>query len=476
MDVTKLFERGSQAFERGNWELAMMVWQQLLAMQPDHVNARKMLREAENRKWVQEGGAGVAKALALAKGLPSIAAFGVHMVSKNYDRAMIDCEKVLARDPYCVPMVWGLAMAALKGGHADVAIVTFEYIHERKPGNTKALRHLGYLYEEKGEIARAIDAWTTLRRVLPNDREGQTKLRDLAAVKTMVDGKYETATQKGATYRDSLRSTEESEDREQEHRAIRTDDDLQRAIDRVSKDVEQNPNQKRYVIQLGDLYRRAGELEKARELYQRAQQLDGMDLSIPERLGELSIDQYEAQEKALADRLRAAPDDEILKAQLDALRKERFEYSLNEYRRQVQVRPTDSVLRAKLGDLYFQAKMFDEAAPEYQKASADPRARRRCRKMLGICLYNTGKHQLAASQFEQAMEGGLATSPEIRDIMYYLAVTLEKLGNFDRAEEVLRQIFDADMAYKDVQKRLDRVMQAKQQAAKTQPTPTGEAS
>ena len=474
MDVSKLFDRGSQAFERGNWELAIMVWQQLLSLQPDHTDARKMLREAENRKWTQDGSGGVAKAMAFVKGIGGIAAYAVHSLTKNYDRAMMDCERVLALDPNCSMMLWALAKAAMKGDHLNVAIMTTEYIRDRDPKNKKALRQVALLYEEADEIARSIDAWQKLKALLPNDREAQTKLRNLAAMKTMVDGKYETATQEGGSYRDSLKSKEESEDLEQKQRIIRTDDDLEREIERVRKDMEAEPDNKRHVLQLGDLYRRGKKFEEARKFYDRAREIDQMDLTILERLGELRIDEYDEQEKALAEKLKAAPDNAELKTELSALQKEKFGFRRKEYIRQVQARPTDAGLRSKLGDLYFGARMFDEAAVEYQKAATDPRMKRRCLKLLGMCLYNTGKFQLAASQFEQAVAGATANSREVRDIMYYQAVTYEELKNLDAAAEVLRQIFNVDMSYKDVQERLERIMQAKEQQEAPEEPPENE--
>ena len=463
MDVSKLFDRGSQAFERGNWELAIMVWQQLLSLQPDHTDARKMLREAENRKWTQDGSGGMTKVMAFVKGIGGIAAYAVHSLTKNYDRAMMDCERVLALDPNCTMMLWALANAASKGDHLTVAIMATEYIRDRDPKNKKALRQVALLYEDADEIARSIDAWQKLKALLPDDRQTQTKLRNLAALKTMTDGKYETATQEGSTYRDSLKSKEESEDLEQKQRIIRTDDDLDREIERVQKDVKAEPDNKRHVLQLGDLYRRGKNFEEARKLYNRAREIDQMDATILERLGELRIDEYNEQETALAGKLKAAPDEAALKTKLSAVQKEKFEFRREEYTRQVQARPTDAGLRSKLGDLYFGAKMFDEAAVEYQKAATDPRMKRRCLKLLGICLYNTGKFQLAASQFEQAVAGATANSREVRDIMYYQALTYENLKNLDAAAEVLRQIFNVDMSYKDVQERLERIMRAQEE-------------
>ncbi len=467
MDLNKVFERGSQAFERGNWELAIMMWQQVLAADPNHADARKMIREAENRKWVQRKPGARAKPLALAAGLGPMVSYVRHMLRKRYDRALADCERALAHDPNNVIVLWALVRAALQGGYPKAAMVTLEYLRDRNPKNARALRRLGLLYEEEDNISQAIETWEKLRSVLPDDREAATKLRDLAAVQTMVDGRYETATQKDATFQVSLKSKEDSQELEDEHRAIRTAEDLGKAIERVTKDVEENPEQKRYVIQLGNLYRKAGQFEKARGLYERALKLDSMDFSIPELLGELRIDEYAAQEKALAEKLKAAPDGEApggeaLKSQLAAVRKEKFQFSMEEYKRQVQVRPTDSGLHVKLADLYFGARMFDEAGMEYQKASTESRLHRYCRMRMGICLYNTGKHQLAVGQFEQAIKGGTAANRDVKDIMYYLAVALEKLGDLERAEEFFHKIFDVDMSYKDVQVRLDKVMRARQ--------------
>jgi tetratricopeptide (TPR) repeat protein len=474
MDMTKLFDSGSKAFERGNWDLAIVLWQQLLAMQPDHVNARQLLREAENRKWLHSGGGNGAKAMALVRGLPSMIGFAIHMLGKHYDRAMIDCEKILAYDPNCTPMLWGLSSAAVKGEHAGVAIQTLEYMREAKPNVPRIHRKLGQLYKEKGDIGAAIESWQSVRKTAPNDRQAQVMLRDLAAEKTMVDGRYNKATDKDSSYRDSLKSKDDSEDMEQEHKIIRTDEDMTAAIKRVTRDVEESPDNKRYIVQLGDLYRRSRDFVKARELYDRARKIDEMDFTILERLGELRIDEYSQQEAELAKTLEASPDDATIKALLESATKEKFEFSLEEYGRQIKARPTDAPLRAKLGDLLFQAKRFEEAAPEYQKAASDPRIRRACRKRLGVCLYNSQKFQLAASQFEQAAEGGTAASREVREIMYYLAITYEQLGQLDEAELVLRKIFDADMSYKDVQERLDRVMQKKSGASDASKSSTGE--
>lgn len=461
MDVSKLFDRGSEAFERGNWELAIMVWQQLLQLQPDHTDARKLLREAENRKWTQDGSGAGTKVAAVVKGMGSILAYGLHALGKKYDRAMIDCEKFLASDPNSMFMLWALSRAAANGGHVKTAILTLEYIISRDPKSKAALRQVAHLYEEEDEIARAIDAWQKLKVFVPNDREAQTKLRDLAAMKTMVDGRYETATNEKSDFRDSMRNKNQAKDLEQQSHIIRTDSDLDSEIERVKRDIEAEPGNKRHVLQLGDLYRRGKNFAEARNQYGIAREIDEMDATIPERLGDMRVEEYAEEEAALAKEIEAAPDDAALKAKLEALRTEIFEFRREEYARQVQARPTDAGLRSKLGDLLYGQKMFGEAAVEYQKAASDPRMKRRCLKLLGVCLFNTGKFQLAASQFEQAASGGTAQGREVREIMYYQALAHEKLGNIDRTCEVLREILNVDIGYKDVQDRLERLMQAK---------------
>ncbi len=461
MDVSKLFDRGSEAFERGNLELAIMVWQQLLQLQPDHTDARKMLREAENRKWTQDGSGRGTKVMAVVKGMGSILGYYVHAMTKNYDRAMIDCEKFLAGDPNCKFMLWALSRAATNGDHLSTAILTLEYVISRDPKSKAALRQVARLYEDADGIARAIDAWQKLKVFIPADREAQVKLRDLAAKKTMIDGHYNTATDEDSDFQKSLVNKNQAKDLEQKNRIIRTGSDLDDEIERVKRDIEAEPGNKRHVLQLGDLYRRGKDFEEARNQYAIAREIDEMDATIPERLGDMRVEEYAEEEAALAGKVEAAPDDVALKAKLTALQAEIFEFRRDEYTRQVQARPTDAGLRSKLGDLLFGQKMFGEAAVEYQKAALDPRMKRRCLKLLGVCLFNTGKFQLAASQFEQAASGGTAQGREIREIMYYQALAYEKLGNIDRTCEVLREILNVDIGYKDVQDRLERLMQAK---------------
>lgn len=472
-DVTKLFEHGSNAFERGSWELAIMVWQQLLAMEPDHVNARRMLREAENRMWAQSGAGTSAKIKTFIKGIPVLIAYGIHFSTKDYDRCLVDCEKILAEDPNHSLALHLLNTAALKGGHNGVALITMEYLIDKNPNDIKVLKKLGYLYEKEEKINEALTVWEKVNQLVPADYEASGKRRDLAALRTMKDGKYDTAGKEHKNYRDSLKNEQDAVEREQAGKIIRTDDDLTRAIARVTQDYQSNPGQKRYVIQLADLYRRAQKFQQAVKLYEEAIKIDPMDFGIPEKMGDMKIEEFNAREKALADKIKDNPDNAATKGELVQVQKLKFEFQLQEYARQIQVRPTDAGLHKKLGDLYFEHKMYDEGAVEFQKASADPRFRIRCKKMMGLCLFNTGKYQLAAGQFEQASDGN-AANLEMREIMYYFAITLEKLGEKDRAETEYKKIFDVDMAYKDVQKRLDRLMHERQERSSA--TQSGEAS
>jgi tetratricopeptide (TPR) repeat protein len=459
--LTKLFDEGSKAFERGNLDLAIMLWQQLLAMNPDHQDARKLLRVAEEKRWLQTGGGMGAKVMALLKGIGGFIGFYIHYLAKNYDKAMIDAEKVLVHDPTCTPMLWGLANAAGKGGHTEVRVMTLEKLRELEPDSAGVHRALGHAYTEAERLDEAGESWHTVQKLKPLDREASNRLRDIGAMQTMVKGKYIGATEKGASFRESVKNPDEVQDREREEGTIRTDEDLQKRIEKVTNDVEANPGQKRYVIQLGDLYRRAGDIDKARELYRRAIELDSMDYSVQDKLADLRIDDLAREERELGETLEAEPGNAEAKARLEEVKKQRYEYTREELERRIKVRPTDWPLRRQLGDLLFAHRLFEDAAPHYQKGAADPGQRRYCRTRLGLCLFNSGKVQLAVDQFEHAVEGGTAANRQVREILYYLAVALERLGELDRAEETYRNIFEADMGYKDVQERLDKVMAAK---------------
>lgn len=459
MDVSKLLEKASQATERGNYDYAIDLYHQLLMVQPKALKARQLLREVEVRKYQEIGLGGGTKALAYAKGLPCLLKLAVHNVTKNYEKSMIDAESFLRGDPSNAFMLRALGNAAWNAEQIETAIWIFEDLREKEKhlegskAGISTLRSLGALYHQANRIRDALDCYEDICRVKPDDREAHKALRDLAALNTMKEGNWEDT----SSYRDKIKDTDEAKKLEEEQQIIRTDDDVLRAIERVTADVEKEPNNKKFVIQLGDLNTRAKDFEGAMQAYRRAKKIDPADIVIDEKMGDVKMAEMSLGIEKLQEQLTANPADAELKQKVAATKKQLWDFRYEEYGKRVKAHPTDLGLRYEFGTMLMTQGKLKEASGELQVAVKDPRVKRLARHRLGICFFKQGMYDMAAAQFQQALEGVAVTSDQAKEVMYNLAITYEKLDDLDNATETFKKLFEIDINYKDVAQRIEEI-------------------
>ncbi len=171
MDVSKLFERAQTALERNNLEYAVDLFQQILAIEPNFVVARKAIRGVQRRQLQQAGLPLPAKITAVLKGIPTLVMILIFRITKNYERMMIECEKFLSGYPANLRILDCLAGAARQAKYLDSAIACYEAIAEQKPDHLKSLRELGRLYTTKGDVKKAQFYYDEIRRQNPSDME-----------------------------------------------------------------------------------------------------------------------------------------------------------------------------------------------------------------------------------------------------------------------------------------------------------------
>src|SRR5438552_10298017 len=155
MDVSKLYDRAAEAVKKRNYDYAIELFLQELLLEPNNVDARRALRAAEIKKF-QEAGLPMASGRALLQGLPTLIGAVIHRVFKNHEKLMLDMEQLLRRAPRHAGLLAKLGDAAVAAGHQDAAIVAFEELRETDRENAQALRGLGRLYKQKGDLARAL--------------------------------------------------------------------------------------------------------------------------------------------------------------------------------------------------------------------------------------------------------------------------------------------------------------------------------
>jgi len=317
MDASKLLERAMQASERGNHDYAVELFQQLLTVQPDHVKARTELRAVERRRVQENGGMNIGvKALAAIKGLVPAVKASVFSLTKGHERRMIECEKYLQNDPENRLMLSLLARSAERINYLDTAVLVYEDVKDKYPKDIGCIRRLARLYQKRGNIDDASECFQRILNAKPRDEEAERAVKDLAALKTMKEGRWTEAGSKG-DFRKMLKDSNKSEELEQDQHIARTDEDLQARIEKVKADVEVDPRNTKILMQLADLYIRANSREQARSVLKQVKQIDPRNLVVDRRLSELDVADKQELVDGLKQKLAQSPNDEPLKQQLE---------------------------------------------------------------------------------------------------------------------------------------------------------------
>jgi tetratricopeptide (TPR) repeat protein len=107
-------------------------------------------------------------------------------------------------------------------------------------------------------------------------------------------------------------------------------------------------------------------------------------------------------------------------------------------------------IRFKLGKLHYSQQEFDKAIGCFQRTSQDYRWEAESNKMLGKCFSGKGMLDLALQEFKK-----LVVDEETKELLYDLAQRYEAKRDLVGAKTVYRQLFAADINYKDVQNRFE---------------------
>ncbi|MDX2175520.1 MAG: protein kinase [Candidatus Sumerlaeia bacterium] len=110
----------------------------------------------------------------------------------------------------------------------------------------------------------------------------------------------------------------------------------------------------------------------------------------------------------------------------------------------------DHEVRFNLGRTFYQMGEFDKAIGSFQRTAQDYRWEAESAKALGKCFTAKGMLDLALQEYKK-----LVVDEETKELLYDLAQRYEAKKDLVGAKQVYRQLFAADINYKDVQRRFE---------------------
>jgi tetratricopeptide (TPR) repeat protein len=452
-DARMLFTKAVEATQRENLDYAITLFNQALEKEPGFYECRKALRAAQFQKC-GDGGGFFKKMWSGAGSSPQVAKAKMAM-SKNPVEAMAIAEQILNNDPGNSAAHRIIVDAATALELPRTAVLSYETLSKNSPKDrdlaiafARALAAAGDVSE--GEHNRGEQILMDLLRETPNDGELNQALKDLSARKTLDQGGYAALEGGQGSYRDILKDKQQAVSLEQEKRVVKTEDVTERLIGEYETRLQIEPNNLKLTRSLAELYSQKKQFDRALALYDRIKNSEmGNDPSLENAMANTIVRRFEYQLEKLD---TAAPD---YTEQAAKIRAQKLDFQITDCQNRVEKYPTDLAIRFEMGQLYFQTGRITEAIQEFQKAKNNPHKGLAAMNYLAQCYARRKMYDLAARTLQSAIKEKAVFDDEKKDLVYNLGCVLESMDKKDEAIEQFKLIYEMDIGYKDVAKKVD---------------------
>ncbi|MEM7201222.1 MAG: tetratricopeptide repeat protein [Planctomycetota bacterium] len=442
MDLGKHLDKAKDAVKRRNYKMAAQICSQLLAIQPDHAEARSALRDALFKKAQAKAPSKVA---ALLGGGVHLATMGICRLVGQHGSAARAAERYLSLDPLNEGVNLKLGDSLERAGFRKSALAVFRAFADVQPRSLPACRSAGALLHEAGEINDALEMYERALKIDPRDQESLKARKNLAAEGALQT----TGLAEASSSRELIKDVEAQKKLERGSRLQLSKEEIAEELGELEQQLAENPDDLKVLVRVGELRQMDEDLEGALEMFERAGHLDTTRSDLLERAGTLRL----RVQQQRVDAAEAAGDT----AAAERVRGVLNEMRIAEFRRRVQAHPTDYGLRHELGAALLDSGELDESIGELQQAIKDPRRKTEARILLGRAFRQKGLGDLALGQFETALQEAGDFGRKAREILYEMGCAAEELGRTDVALKHFLRVYEQEISYKDVAQKVEQL-------------------
>jgi tetratricopeptide (TPR) repeat protein len=449
-DLRRLFAKAVEAAQRDNHDYATTLFCQVLKTEPGLFEARKALRAAQTRRSAGDNKGFFKKMMSSAGSSPQIAKAKMAL-NKNPAEAMAIAEEVLngdANNPSAHRIIVDAAHALEL---PQTALLSIETMVRLAPKDKHLVIEFANAVAETGARADVAEQFLDeLIRTSPYDPDLTQAQKNLSAHKILDEGGYNALAGGTGSFRDVLKNKEEAVSLEQEKRVQKSEDVTQRLIGEYETRLPNEPDNLKLIRSLAELYTQKARFDEALALYERIQQT-GMagDATLDRAVADVKLRQFDARIAQLN------PFDADHAEKVAAVNAEKAEYQLAECKLRTEKYPTDLAIKFELGVLYFKAGKIGEATAEFQKAQGNPNKRLAAMSYLAQCFAKRNMNDSAVRTLQNAIKENPAFNEEKKDLIYNLGIVYEKMGKKAEAIEQFLIIYESDVTYRDVSKKVD---------------------
>ena len=365
--------------------------------------------------------------------------------------AMAMCEKSLGR---CVdqPILANvLAFAANRCEAPWVTTTTLNAIRIFHPANEANLRKLAAAMQKNNQAQDALRIFQMIAKRNPSNLSIQAELREAMAVASIEHGSWE----KDASTQEKANDSKDAVLQQLLQGTIHDADQAQLLIDKFQEMLKENDSID-IRRKLADAYMIKGDYEGAYEQYKTVAEKLGVDDPVLDKQIENA---YLAMLRSSVAVIESNPDAyEDAKGQIEQLNNEIEEYRRRHIFQRAEKFPNDKQLQFDLAEYYYEKQEFTKAKEIFEQVADNPLKRRASLVYIARCLLKMDSPAEAAPLLEEAISEMIRMDKYKREALYYLGISMQRIGNVDKAVECFRSVRNSMPNYRDIPERMEALV------------------
>ncbi|HWP41117.1 MAG TPA: hypothetical protein VNL70_09340 [Tepidisphaeraceae bacterium] len=453
------FERGATVAATGNYDYAIAMYLDGLAIDPDAIEAHQALREISLKRKASGG-----------KPLGMFERMKLLRPTKDDKQNMLNAERLLAYDPGNTDYMLAIAQNAQRAGFWDTVMWIGPILQKAnadspKPDFNKFVA-LKDVYKAIGQWKLAADACQYAAMLRPDDMDLARELKDLGAQQTMTEGMYGVA----KSFRESIKDMDAQRRLLEQDMDVRSDDVISRQIAEAEAEWKAQPEEPSKIMKYVDALVRSEKPEnenRAMDVLQSAYERT-RQFRFRLAMGKIKLHQLNRQDRQLREKIAKDRQNQALIEEYKQFARDKTEEELKEYTLWAEAYPTDLTYKYEMARRLFLLERYSEAIPVFQTARQDPKIRTDATIYLGRSFLEAGFIDEAVDTLRGLIEDyQIKGDLRSKEMYYWYARSLEQANEVAGALKAYSQVAQWDFNYKDVQSRIKKL----RSGPSTQPQP-----
>ncbi len=440
-----LWLKALSAVQTGNLDYGISLLQAVLKDSPTFLEGRKVLRQCE----IKVSGGTKKKAGLFGGGMSGMKLHGA--AKKDPLGTLPLIEKDLEKDPFNEAANDLLFDTFVKLELFESAAFALETVRQGHPENAKLMHKLAEFYVSREDPTTASEVYNDIIKHHPTDGPAIRGSKDCSARASMQKAKWD----ENADMKSLMKDSAAGEELEKASRTGLTREQLEERRDSVIVRYNADPNHLATAKDLAGLYEQLEDWHNAQIFFAWAHSLSNGDVALATKAAAMGDKAQELDMKVLVEAAAADPDNEELKAALEARQGDRLAEQIVEKQKRVDQNPTDPQLRYELGGALYNAGDFSAAIPHLQQATRNPHIRTKVLLLLARTFRAKHMFDIAIKQLSDALADLIAMDTVKKEVLYEKGLIHTEMDDKEAALDCFKQIYEVDYGYRDVATRVE---------------------